>query len=78
MRATFKVGKQDYVLSISQPPVLGGLLGVWGKWIKHAKFIYNIQDFNPEQELAVDYSKNNFITEAMMWADKFSCSDQIS
>lgn len=73
MRATFKVGKQDYVLSISQPPVLGGLLGVWGKWIKHAKFIYNIQDFNPEQILAVDYSKNNFITDAMMWADKFSC-----
>ena len=73
MRATFKVGKQDYVLSISQPPILGGLLGVWGKWIKHAKFIYNIQDFNPEQVLAVDYSKNNFITDAMMWADKFSC-----
>ncbi|MDE6149491.1 MAG: glycosyltransferase WbuB, partial [Ruminococcus sp.] len=26
--ATFKVGRQDYVFSISQPPVLGGLLGV--------------------------------------------------
>lgn len=26
----------------------GGLLGVWGKWVKHAKYIYNIQDFNPE------------------------------
>ena len=31
----------------------GGLLGVWGKWVKHAKYIYNIQDFNPEQVLAV-------------------------
>jgi len=26
-------------------------LGVWGKWVKHAKYIYNIQDFNPEQVL---------------------------
>ena len=26
--ATFKVGKMDYVFSISQPPILGGLLGV--------------------------------------------------
>lgn len=73
MTATFKVGKIDYVLSISQPPILGGLLGVWGKWIKHAQYIYNIQDFNPEQVLAVGYSKNKFITNAMMWFDKFSC-----
>lgn len=73
MAATFKVGKMDYVFSISQPPVLGGLLGVWGKWMKHAKYIYNIQDFNPEQVLAVGYSKNKLITGAMMWFDKFSC-----
>lgn len=73
MSATFKVGKMDYVLSISQPPILGGLLGVWGKWVKHAKYIYNIQDFNPEQVLAVGYSKNKFITGLMMALDKFSC-----
>lgn len=73
MCATFKVGKQDYVFSISQPPILGGLLGVWGKWIKQAKYIYNIQDFNPEQVLAVGYSKNKLLTDAMMWFDKFSC-----
>lgn len=73
MIATFKVGKQDYVLSISQPPILGGLLGVWGKWMKHAKYIYNIQDFNPEQVLAVNFSKNKLITGAMMFFDKFSC-----
>ena len=73
MTATFKVGKMDYVFSISQPPILGGLLGVWGKWIKHAKFIYNIQDFNPEQVLAVGYTKNKMITNVMMWLDKFSC-----
>lgn len=73
MNATFKVGKMDYVLSISQPPILGGLLGVWGKWVKHAKYIYNIQDFNPEQILAVGYTKSKLITDVMMWLDKFSC-----
>ena len=73
MEATFRVGKMDYVFSISQPPILGGLLGVWGKWIKHAKYIYNIQDFNPEQVIAVGYTKNKLITNVMMWFDKFSC-----
>lgn len=73
MVATFKVGKQDYVFSISQPPILGGLLGVWGKWVKHAKYIYNIQDFNPEQVLAVEFSKNKLVTNLMMVLDKFSC-----
>lgn len=73
MAATFKAGKQDYVFSISQPPILGGLLGVWGKWVKHAKFVYNIQDFNPEQVLAVNYSSSKLITGAMMFFDKFSC-----
>lgn len=53
--------------------ILGGLLGVWGKWLKHAKYIYNIQDFNPEQVLAVGYTKSKLITDAMMWFDKFSC-----
>ncbi len=71
--ATGKVGKQDYVFSVSQPPVLGGLIGVWGKWRKHAKYIYNIQDFNPEQTMAVSYSKNKLILNAMMLCDKFSC-----
>jgi glycosyltransferase involved in cell wall biosynthesis len=73
MTATFKVGKQDYVLSVSQPPILGGLLGVWGKWVKKAKYIYQIQDFNPEQVMAVGYSKNKMIIKAMMFFDKFSC-----
>lgn len=73
MLATFKVGKQDYVFSISQPPVLGGLLGVWGKWMKKAKYVYNIQDFNPEQIIAVGYSKCKVALKIMMWLDKFSC-----
>lgn len=70
---TFMIGPQDFVFSISQPPILGGLLGVLGKWIKRAKFIYNIQDFNPEQTIAVEYSKNRLVLKIMMVLDKFSC-----
>lgn len=73
MWATLKVKDVDYVYSISQPPILGGLLGVWGKWMKHAKFIYNIQDYNPEQVIATGYSMNSFILSVMMALDKFSC-----
>lgn len=73
MYATFKIEKVDVVFSISQPPILGGLLGVWGKWIKRAKFIYNIQDFNPEQIMAINYTQNKPLLKLMMFADKFSC-----
>lgn len=71
--ATFRVGIQDYVFTISQPPVLGGLLGVIGKKIKHAKLIYNIQDFNPEQVMAVDFTHNKLVLNMMMILDKYSC-----
>ncbi len=71
--AAGKAGKQDYVFTISQPPILGGLLGILGKWMKHAKMVYCIQDFNPEQVMAVNYSSNKLILKAMMIADKFSC-----
>lgn len=71
--ATLKLKKQDYIFTISQPPILGGVLGVIGKWVKGGKLIYNIQDFNPEQTIAVGYSKNKFILNIAMWIDKFSC-----
>ena len=71
--ATFSAGKQDVVFSISQPPILGGLLGVIGKKLKGAKYIYNIQDFNPEQTEAVGYSKNKFILNFARALDKYSC-----
>lgn len=71
--ASRKAGKQDYVFTISQPPILGGLLGVLGKWQKHAKMIYCIQDFNPEQTIAIGYSKNKLVLKLMMITDKFSC-----
>lgn len=79
MKATGKVHSVDYVMSVSQPPILGGMLGVWGKWRlrssknRHPKYIYQIQDFNPEQISAVGYSKNKAIIGLMMILDKFSC-----
>lgn len=71
--ATKKLGKQDIVYTISQPPVLGGILGCIGKKMTKGKLVYNIQDFNPEQTMAVNYSKNKLILKAMMWFDKRSC-----
>lgn len=71
--ATYRVGNQDYVFTISQPPVLGGLLGIFGKHIKRAKLIYNIQDFNPEQIQAVKFTGNPLIIKTMMYLDKLSC-----
>lgn len=71
--ATLNCGKQDYIFAISQPPILGGLLGVIGKWIKRGKFIYNIQDFNPEQIMVVGYSNKKLLLKLCMSLDKFSC-----
>lgn len=71
--ATKKVGKQGIVYTISQPPILGGILGTIGKRKTKGKLIYNIQDFNPEQTMAVNYSKNKLILKAMMDFDKHSC-----
>lgn len=77
--ATLKIEKQDYIYTISQPPILGGVLGVLGKWLKGGKLIYNIQDFNPEQTMAVGYSKNKLLLNTVMAVDKFSCkkSDKV-
>lgn len=73
IKATKKIGKQDIVYTISQPPVLGGLLGYIGKKITKGKLVYNIQDFNPEQIMAVNYSKNKLIIKIMLTIDKFVC-----
>ncbi len=72
-KATRLLDDFEYVFSISQPPILGGMLGVYGSKKKKAKFIYNIQDFNPEQVLAVNYSRNKLVTDLMMFLDKRSC-----
>lgn len=79
LNATAKLDTQDYVLTISQPPVLGGMLGVKGCQILHRKhhlkpkFIYCIQDFNPEQVIAVGYFRNKFLLNLLMAVDKRSC-----
>lgn len=72
-KATKKLGNFDYIFTISQPPILGGMLGVYGKKKKRAKLIYNIQDFNPEQIAAVGYSGNKLLLRVMLWLDKRSC-----
>lgn len=71
--ATFKVGRQDVVFTISQPPILGGMLGNIGRILTRGKFVYNIQDFNPEQTMAVGYSKNKILLKFMMFLDKHHC-----
>ncbi len=72
--ATTRIGHQDYIYTISQPPILGGLLGIIGKIIKRGKLIYNIQDFNPEQVIAVSFTNNKFVLGTMMKLDKLSCN----
>lgn len=71
--ATRKLGKFDLVFTVTQPPVLGGILGVVGKRITGGKLMYQIMDFNPEQTIAVKYAGNKLVLNAMMWWDKRSC-----
>lgn len=71
--AVFKAEKPDVVFTCSQPPILGGILGVTAKFLTRSKLIYNIQDFNPEQTEAVGYSKNKLILKAAKTFDKISC-----
>ncbi|GGD76183.1 glycosyltransferase family 4 protein [Paenibacillus nasutitermitis] len=63
----------DFIYTISQPPILGGLIGTLGKLTKRAKHIYNIQDFNPEQAEAVGFSKNKQLFRAARWVDTLNC-----
>lgn len=72
-KATGMSGTQDYVFTISQPPIMGGMLGVYGKKKLGAKMIYCIQDFNPEQIEAITYFNNKAAIKIMRWLDKRSC-----
>lgn len=77
--ATKLVGNQDIVFALSQPPILGGILGLYGKRVlknnegNHPKFVYQIQDFNPEQIEAVGYFKNKLIINFLKYIDKRTC-----
>ncbi|MDD9148993.1 MULTISPECIES: glycosyltransferase family 4 protein [unclassified Sporolactobacillus] len=63
----------DIIYTISTPPVLGGLIGTIGKFLKRTKHVYNIQDFNPEQAAAVRFTKSRLIFKLARLVDKFSC-----
>lgn len=71
--ASFKVKKVDIIYTISQPPILGGVLGLITKLLKKSKFVYNIQDFNPEQIEAVDYLRNKTIIKLLRKIDNLTC-----
>lgn len=72
-KAIKQIGKQDIIFSISQPPILGGKLGLYAKRVHKAKFIYNIQDFNPEQIEAVGYSRNSLLIGLLRALDISTC-----
>jgi len=72
-KAIRKLEKQHIVFTISQPPILGGLLGLYAKKVHKAKFIYNIQDFNPEQVEAVGYSKSKILINTLRKIDTNTC-----
>ncbi len=66
-------GEFDMVFTFSGPPILGGMLGVYGSKKKRAPLVYGIQDFNPEQTMAVGYAGNAAVHKLMMAFDKRSC-----
>lgn len=73
-RATRGLGGDfDLVFTYSQPPILGGMLGVYGSKQYHAPLIYGIQDFNPEQTMAIGYAGNSLVHKVMTALDKRSC-----
>lgn len=63
----------DLVFTYSQPPVLGGMLGVYGAKRTGAPLVYGIQDFNPEQTMVTGYAGNALVHRVMMALDKRSC-----
>ena len=70
----------DIVFTISQPPILGGILGKYAKKKNpKSKLIYNIQDFNPEQIEAVSYSKSKLLINLLKKMDNITLkfSDKI-
>ena len=71
--ATIRIGKCDIVYATTAPPILGGVLGRIAKRISKAKYVYVIQDFNPEQIEAVSFSKNKFVISVMRHLDYNSC-----
>lgn len=82
VKATGKVQDVDFVIGISQPPILGGMLGVYGKWrhsaevkgSRQSKYVYWVQDCNPEQIKAVGYFRFRPLLRLLEKLDTYSCS----
>ncbi len=68
-----KLGKFDLTMTISQPPILGGLLGRYSSRKNKSKLVYLIEDFNPEQTMAVKYSKNMLLLNMLKKVDIKTC-----
>ncbi|MBU8595958.1 glycosyltransferase family 4 protein [Shouchella clausii] len=79
LKALVKEKKIHLIYTISQPPILGGFLGTLGKMLKRCKHVYNIQDFNPEQAVAANYTKSKLIISLAKKIDMLNCyfSDHI-
>ncbi|WP_026567966.1 glycosyltransferase family 4 protein [Bacillus sp. UNC41MFS5] len=73
LMATLFERKVDIIYSISQPPILGGLIGTIGKFFKRCKHIYNVQDFNPEQAAAIHYSGSKLVYQFARYVDMLNC-----
>lgn len=69
-KAIRDINDYNIVLTVSQPPILGGMLGYYAKKSKkESKLIYNIQDFNPEQVEAVKFTKYKFLIYLLRYLD---------
>lgn len=71
--ALLKQQKVDLIYTISSPPVIGGLIGAFGKLMKKSKLVYNIQDFNPEQAEAIGYTRQKWLFKIARSLDNISC-----
>lgn len=77
--ALLKEKKPDVIFTISQPPILGGLIGTIGKFFKRSRHIYSVHDFNPEQAEAVAYTSKQLVFDLSRAVDKINCryADQV-
>lgn len=68
-----KLGRYDLVYAVTQPPILGGILGRIAKRKTGGKLMYAILDVNPEQVIALNYTQKKWVINTMMHFDKKNC-----
>ena len=73
MNVTRSLVKVDYIFAVSTPPIVGGILGFAGKFIKKAKFIYNVEEFIPEEYVISGKVENKLLLKLQMFIDTHSC-----